>query len=133
MILTFPLSSKSHTILFRIFLGVFVVLYFIPIGINIHKIQILHIAADYLIHGIFCFILFFLYAGSLDKEEDKTSVSSFFLKIIALALIVSSFEYLQLLTPTRSFDTKDLLSNFTGMIPGVLMQLFTRHYSLLSR
>ncbi len=115
-------SSKRYTILFFIFLVIFIVSYFIPIGLNIHKLYFMHIHLDYIFHALFSFTLFFLYIGSFDYPEKSIHTISLLISIFSLALLINSLEILQTFTPHRSFDWKDIISNLVGMSFGTLAQ-----------
>ncbi|MCE5345933.1 MAG: VanZ family protein [Bacteroidales bacterium] len=126
-------SAKSYSSLFRIFLVIFVALYFfLPAGLNFHKRLFFHCPCDYLGHALFCFILFFLYINSFDLERTTKDAGSFLLKLLGLALVVCFLEVIQQFVPHRSFDWFDILSNITGMVIGTVVGMEVKRQGVRS-
>jgi VanZ family protein len=117
-------SSKRYTPLFLIFLVIFIVAYFMPIGINIHNLYFLNLHLDYIFHSLFSFTLFFLFIGSFDYSEKSIHAIPLLISILTLVVFINSLEIIQMFTPHRSFDWKDIISNITGMFFGTMSQLF---------
>lgn len=114
-------TRERYTILFRIFMVFFILFYFVPTGIDFHKLSVFHLPLDYLGHALFCFTLFFFYISSFDFEKKTKNAESLLMRVLGLAIIVSSLEFIQLFTPWRSFSWIDLLSNLSGMALGTLL------------
>jgi len=123
-------SVKIYSVLFRIFLITFILLYFIPTGIKFHELLLFHVPFDYLGHAFFSFILFALYINTFNPEKVKNNARPFVLRLLILALLVSFFEVIQQFVPTRSFDWFDLLANFTGMVLGTGVGMGVRRSEL---
>jgi VanZ family protein len=118
---------KINSILFRLFLIVFIVLYFfLPTGFNLHRMQFLHLPCDYLGHALSCFILFVLFINSSDFLKGTNNAGSIFLKLLVMALAVTSLEFIQRFVPERSFDWFDILSNLCGIATGTVVGLWMR-------
>jgi len=124
-------SVKLYSVLFRVFLITFILLYFIPTGIKFHELLLFHVPFDYLGHAFFSFILFALYINSFNPDKETNNAIPMFLRLLILALMVSSFEVIQQFVPNRYFDWFDILSNLTGMAVGTIVGMGVRRYRLL--
>ena len=122
--MTYP---KRNSILSRLFLIVFSGLYFfVPTGLNFHRMHFLHLPSDYLGHALSCFILFVLFLNSSYFLKGTNNTGSIFLKLLVMALAVTSLEFIQRFVPERSFDWFDILSNLFGIATGTVVGLWMR-------